>query len=253
MNSSDGQKRFSNLLDVKSKHSQYQELYGDLSQLLGLNSPQGKRESLRWDYMHNQVNFCDKDVIDIGANTGYFSFAAIDSGSTHVTAYEGNKIHADFLVEAASLLNISEKLRIENIYFTGSASRKVPYDISFYLNVLHHQGDDYGDANTEMYQAKKAMKTSLRGFAQFTKLCWFQIGYNWKGDINLPLFDNGMKTEVINFVESACKDFWVIEKIAIFDPEALSYQDCKTKLLARFDSCGEFLNRPLFLLRSRLV
>lgn len=100
-----------NLLAARSKHSTYQELYPTLEALLGLDAPpSGKSESARWAYMQSRMEWANLSVIDIGANTGYFSIAAMQSGATQVIAIEGNTEHAKFLVAASQLMGGGVKI-----------------------------------------------------------------------------------------------------------------------------------------------
>ncbi len=46
-----------------------------------------------------------KRLIDIGANTGFFTFELLDSGASTAICFEGNKNHADFIIESSKLLN----------------------------------------------------------------------------------------------------------------------------------------------------
>ena len=59
-----------------------------------------------------------------------------------------------------------------------------------------------------------------------------------------------MKKELIEFVREACEGAWMIEDIGIYNPVEQRYEPMRQELLERFDDAGEFLNRPLFFLRS---
>ncbi|MCC8991932.1 MAG: hypothetical protein LM514_05000, partial [Streptococcus sp.] len=98
--------------------------------------------------------------------------------------------------------------------------------------------------------AKHQMAEKLRQLASHTQYCWLQLGFNWKGDRHQPLFENGRKAELIDFVKGNCDGAWAIEDIAVYDPVGDQYTPICDNLLSRFDELGEFLNRPLFLLRS---
>lgn len=244
-------KHLTRLLELRSKHSSYQELHPCLQNFLRIEqSPVGKREFARWQYMNANLVLAGKTVLDIGANTGYFSMAAIEADARVVTAIEGNQIHAEFIKEAAQLLGWQERLRSINSYFEFTSHGASEFDVTFCLNVLHHLGDDFGDQMLDIEQAQRDIVRRLADLATHTRHCWFQLGFNWKGDRNRPLFLGGLKKELIAFVENACCGHWFIEKLAIYNPLTGAYEDNREELLVRFDSAGEFLNRPLFLLKS---
>ena len=66
------------LMEMRSKHSDYQILHPHLCTLLGDQAqPVGKHEAQRQRYMAKHLPLSGLSVLDIGANTGYFSFAAM--------------------------------------------------------------------------------------------------------------------------------------------------------------------------------
>jgi len=106
-----------NLLATHSKHSAYQEIYPPLLHYLNAPLQSSKYEAVRWDYMKNRTNWANTSVIDIGANTGYFSMAAIESHANEVVAVEGNDAHAKFIRAATELMEWESRLYVENRYF----------------------------------------------------------------------------------------------------------------------------------------
>ncbi|WP_163336850.1 bifunctional 2-polyprenyl-6-hydroxyphenol methylase/3-demethylubiquinol 3-O-methyltransferase UbiG [Desulfopila sp. IMCC35008] len=244
-------RRLADLLSARSKHSIYQELHPWAQSILGPQySPTGKRETLRWNYMTSHIELTGKSLLDIGANTGFFCLAALEQGAQEVHAFEGNPAHAEFIREIAALLGLSDCLTVYNSYFDFERQTVPEINITLCLNVLHHLGDDFGSQSTTLATAKQQMGEILRQLAKQTQYCWFQIGFNWKGDRNQPLFPNGRKAEIIEFVRDTCHNTWVIEDIAIYEPAAACYKPVCDALLQRFDVVGEFLNRPLFFLKS---
>jgi hypothetical protein len=91
--------------------------------------------------------------------------------------------------------------------------------------------------------------------ACYVNQMFFQIGFNWKGDINRPIFDHGTKKEMIQFIRDGIQDEWEIVEIAI--PEEvqgkIEYQKMNSNNVERNDNLGEFLNRPMFLLKSKVI
>lgn len=244
-------RRLAELLSARSKHSTYQELHPWTRVILGdQSSPTGKRESQRWDYMAEHFDFTGRSLLDIGANTGYFSLAALERGASEVHAFEGNRAHAEFIREVAFLLGISHRLTVHSNYFDFDRKEVSGVDVTLCLNVLHHFGDDFGARDETLASARKQMGQKLRQLAKQTQYCWFQMGFNWKGDRHKPLFANGRKAEIIDFVRENCDNTWMIEDIALYEPAADCYKPIYNALLQRFEGVGEFLNRPLFFLKS---
>ncbi|GGK73222.1 class I SAM-dependent methyltransferase [Amphritea balenae] len=239
------------LIEMKSKHSDYQEVHPLLKDYIGSgHKAAGKNESLRNDYIQKHTSYKNKSVLDVGANTGYFTFAAIEGGSVRVVSVEGNKEHAKFIEIAANALGFEDILVVRNEYYDFFGSKVCFYDLALCLNVLHHLGDDFGDPSVDIMKAKNNICDSLRSMSNVCRKMWFQIGFNWKGDVDFPLFENGYKKDIVEFVEQCCKEVFKIEKIAVYDKKHNAYVDIEVGGWERVDDLGEFLNRPLFLLSN---
>jgi hypothetical protein len=118
------------------------------------------------------------------------------------------------------------------------------------LNVLHHLGDDFGDRRLGVEAARARMAEALRALAGVCDTLAFQLGFNWKGDRTQPLFANGTKAEIVDFVQRAAAGVWDVEAAAIARG-ASDYTPLRPGNLGRFDEMGEFANRPLFVMRAR--
>lgn len=249
------QEKLKALVHKQSKHSDYQALHPWISSIVPKDDyrPSGKVESQRQNYMNTRYDFSRKKILDIGANTGYFSFGALQAGAAHVVAYEGNPEHAEFIAEAGKIIDLQDKLSVRSTYFDFSALTSEIFDAGLCLNVLHHLGDDFGDPSLNVDEAKREITAAIQALNQSCDTLWFQIGFNWRGDKTTPLFNTGTKQELINFVENACKNSWNIENIGIFNPETSLYEPSTPALLQRFDVLGEFLNRPIFLMKKHRV
>ncbi|MBT7952055.1 MAG: class I SAM-dependent methyltransferase, partial [Gammaproteobacteria bacterium] len=164
----------STLLSKYSKHSDYQLLHPSICDVVCHNyQPTGKKEAERQSYMESNLGFSKKTVLDIGANTGYFSFGALQAGASVVTAVEGNSEHARFIDEAVRLLNIEKQLTVKNDYYDFASTDTNRFDIILCLNVLHHLGDDFGDARIDLEGAKAEITKSFRNMASNTNWMWF--------------------------------------------------------------------------------
>jgi SAM-dependent methyltransferase len=239
------------LMQAHSKHSDYQLLHPSLGALLGhLPQPVGKHEAQRQRYMAQQLLLRGLSVLDIGANTGYFSFAALEAGAARVVSQEGNAEHAHFIALAAQGLGVDDRLKVRPHYYSFTDPRAERLDVTLCLNVLHHLGDDFGDQALSLDEAKVQMLVALNRLARHTRHLWMQLGFNWKGDRHRPLFAQGTKAELIDFVRQGVQGHWRIDDIAVVNPQTLGYEPIDDHNLQRFDSLGEFLNRPLFRLTS---
>lgn len=241
-----------------SKHSNYQILFQRLSLLLGDGIVVKSRyENERLKFILDNIDVKDKTILDIGGNTGFFTFELIDNGAKKVVYFEGNKAHYDFVNLASSVLGISDKIHLKNKYLNFSNDEELDgsyHDITLLLNVLHHLGDDFGDKKTTLDRAQKNIITHLNYFADKTSLLVFQLGFNWKGDPRHCLFKNGTKKVLINFVLDGTKEYWDVQKIGIAEKheEGIKYFTLNDKNIERNDLLGEFLNRPLFILKSKI-
>lgn len=234
-----------------SKHSSYQQVHPMVSPLLGSKEdlPIGKLEAQRQQFFARQVDYAGARVLDIGANTGYFSFAAVHAGAAEVDCYEGNLPHAEFVRSAAAELDLSDRLRVHPRYFSF-APTGVRHDIGLCLNVLHHLGDDFGDRTLTIEQARQRMLGGLRTMADSVTTLILQIGFNWKGDVRYPLFAGGEKAAMVDFVQQGVAGAWSVAALAVPDPASGVYEALSPRNLARNDAIGEFRNRPVFVLRS---
>ena len=247
-----------NYLNI-SKHSNYQILTKDLQKYIPIEklNIKSRSEEARLDYILKNVDVKNKSIIDIGANTGYFSFELLKQGAEDVTCFEGNPEHSLFIQDSANILKVFNKMTMYNEYYNfdkiNQYSKK--YDVMLLLNVLHHIGDDYGDKMLNIENAKNMIINQLNKCAMVTKLLVFQLGFNWKGDRNSCLFANGEKKELIDYIKKETIDYWDIQKIGIAEDNCgiILYKDLSGKNIIRQDSLGEFLNRPIFIMESKVL
>jgi hypothetical protein len=115
--------------------------------------------------------------------------------------------------------------------------------------VLHHVGDDFGDSALDMATAKQQILDKLNWLSGFADTLVFQLGFCWKGNRKLLLFENGTKEEMIDFIEKGVKSTWNVQALGIAEKtEGITYCKLTHENINRDDSLGEFLNRPLFIL-----
>ena len=236
------------------KHSAYQIIHKSILTLLQNvdYDLKPKYEVERINYIFNNVSFNDKSILDIGCNTGYFLFEMLDAGAKNVTGYEGGVYHYKFVETAIRLLKLKKKIKIINQYYDFENNKKKS-DIVLLLNVLHHIGDDFGDKKLTLNDAKLKIIKQINYLSKNTSILIFQMGFNWQGNIKQCLFDNGLKSEMIEFIKNGTSYYWDIISIgiAVRKNGVVVYKDLDEKNIIRDDALGEFLNRPLFILKRR--
>jgi SAM-dependent methyltransferase len=242
------------LYSRRSKHSNYQTLPKRLAEIIGDDIEIKTRyETERLAYILENIDVKNKSMLDIGGNTGYFTFEMLERGARSVHYYEGDKTHAEFVKIASKHLDMKDKLKITDEYFSFiNTDYKDKYDIILLLNVLHHIGDDYGDKTTSIEKAKKTIIEQLNSLAELGETIVFQLGFNWKGNREICLFEGGTKTELIDFIKDGTERHWEICKIGIAESQegGIKYCDANLENMRRLDSLGEFLNRPIIIMRS---
>lgn len=246
-------KKLKDLYEKTSKHSNYQILPNYLNTLIDdshlvINS---RFEAERLDYLKSHIDFRNKKVLDIGGNTGYFSFQSIEEGAKQVDYVEGNKTHYEFVKFASEDLNINAFNKYLN--FNNNSEISSDYDIILLFNVIHHLGDDFGDQNISMEKAKTLMGNCINYFQGKTDILVLQMGFCWKGDRDLLLFENGMKEEMINYLKKVIVDKWEIQSIGVAEIEENKtvYKSLNERNIKRNNAIGEFRNRPIFILKSK--
>ncbi len=247
--------RLKQLYEANSKHSNYQMLSTDLKKIIPIDKPKQifRYETERLAYVQSKINLANKNILDIGGNTGYFTFESLAHGAKHLSYFEGNQTHAEFVRLSSTILCKDHQIDIKNEYFSFNPNSIQKQDIAFVLNVLHHVGDDYGDTALSKSKALDQIKKSIQNLASLTNTAILQIGFNWKGNKNSPLFQHGTKREMINFVKDASEGFFDLSHIGIAEQteNGITYKDANDNNLPRFDHLGEFLNRPIFILTQK--
>ncbi|TXI79046.1 MAG: methyltransferase domain-containing protein [Flavobacteriales bacterium] len=250
----EGIQRLKELYGRVSKHSHYQimpDFLADLVDPVALNKRYSRYEVERMEYFQKHVPFQGARVVDVGANTGYFSFASAQAGAAEVVAYEGNREHAEFLRTAAEIYHKPVRVLEEYMDFSGPLPGS-PFDIILLLNVLHHVGDDFGDQSLTIDRARREIIKNLNHLADKTKHLILQIGFSWKTNYDFPLFAHGTKGEMIEMFREGVRGTWVIEAIGIAREEdgRTIYRELSAENIMREDRLGEFRNRPIFILKS---
>lgn len=247
-------KQLRELYEKKSSILQYQSFHSSIQEYVDYKAPKKSRyESERCEYILKNVEIQGKHVLDIGGNAGFFTFESCKQNALSVDYYEGDTEYADFVSLAAEVANLSDVIKVHPEYFLFGDQSEI-WDITFFLNVIHHIGFVFEKEVTED-EVKRKMLEHINEMAKYTKTMVFQMGYNWYGDAEKCLFTQGTKKEMEDYIRNGTADFWTIKKVGI--PEKTDahvvYVDMNETNNMRIDEYGEFLNRPLFIMESKLL
>ena len=234
-----------------SKHSNYQVLSSLITDNMSIENIEtnSRYEKERFDYIKKHIQVDGKKILDIGGNTGFFTFESIKEGARGLTYVEGNYEHAMFVSEIAKLLGV-ENITVLNQYFDFDKLINAEFDVTYLLNVLHHVGDDFGDNKISIIEAKKQILNYINNMAKITKYMIFQLGFNWKGNRDICLFEHGEKQEMIDYIEQGTNENWSIEDIGVSTGN--DYVELDETNIKRIDDIGEFRNRPIFVMKSKI-
>lgn len=238
----------------KSRHSQYQILASNIEHLVPYKKPEkSKYEKERLDYILKNVELKDKKILDIGGNTGYFTFESCKKNPKSIDYFEGNTEHAEFVKLASEIVGLSNIINVSSEYFLFGKQTKV-WDVVFFLNVIHHIGFDFEKDVTGMTVREKMLE-HINSMAEYSKVMVFQMGFNWYGNTQKCLFEYGTKEEMEEYLQEGTKDKWEIVYIGIpvKKDNQFIYENRTEENNVRIDEYGEFLNRPLFIMKSRLL
>ena len=210
----------------------------------------------RWQFLSEILNFDDKHILDIGANSGYFSLSALKHGAKAVDAYEGDKDFFQMLKIQMQTLFPSKDTDLQDCYFDLQAAKNCHkhYDISFLLNVVHHLGDDFQSETVNIESAKRSMLDYINSFASLTDYVVLQIGFIWKGNPKLPLFKTGSKKEMIDFIVCGTSKYFDLYKVGVAvqkEDSTIQYIGSDSADLSRNSNFREFLNRPILILKRK--
>jgi hypothetical protein len=103
------------------------------------------------------------------------------------------------------------------------------------------------------YYAKVKIIEQLNNISKSASTLVFQMGFNWHGNTKTCLFKDGTKREMIDYIAEGTKNNWEILSIGIperLDNGQIVYREMNEINIPRADSLGEFLNRPLFIMKS---
>lgn len=248
-------KRLVELYQNSSKHSHYQVLPSILRNYLKDEeiTTHSRFEAERLTYLLKHLDFNNKSVLDIGGNTGFFSFELLENNAKEVIYVEGNRAHADFVEYASGFFK--KPISVINDYFEigDEKFKDLKVDITLLFNVIHHFGDDFGDPDRSLEEAKRSMLDFVNYFVDKTDILVLQMGFCWKGNRDQLLFSKGLKQEMIDFITSGTRDKFQVLSIGVpvVEKGTTVYEELNDLNMERNDSIGEFRNRPIFILKRK--
>ncbi|MGC8777291.1 MAG: methyltransferase domain-containing protein [Candidatus Caldatribacteriaceae bacterium] len=247
--------KLAQLYQFAGKHSQYQILPKIAQNMIGRTFTQTKPrfEEERLRFILENYNPLGKRILDIGGNIGFFTLEMAVRGAKQVVYYEGNETCQTFVEMLVKLLDLEDKISIRKTYFPFDDPPREQCDLVLLLNVLHHIGDDFGSKNMNRIHAKRKILDYLNILSAHTSYLVFQMGFCWKGNRNLLLFQHGTKAEMIEYICKGTEKHWRVVTIGIpeKDGEKVMYRPLNKNNIHRDDALGEFLNRPLFILEAK--
>ncbi len=268
-----------------SKHASYQNVPTFVEEALGfqVSIDEGWRsDKPRYRYL---LEHCPlrpgEHVVDIGANTGYFSLSLAQRFTNcQFTAYELHPQHVEFmrLVRCAFQLY---NLDIDPKPVEVEDAHQLPrYDLVLFMNVLHHLGCDFDvDVGRNNDNFRHTAVTLLSGLRQAGNRMLFQMGTNRGGDKSNPIVDARDEPRKLAFLTGLLQTAgWTVDHIAFAQqlpdgdirfrnlPGSLANDICalarsETAITAQ-NMCarapwldldrfpGEFYRRPLILCRA---
>jgi SAM-dependent methyltransferase len=212
----------------------------------------------RADFMFGEKAVLGQQVLDIGANQGYISIEAALRGAEKIDAFESNELDSAFLSRATKLFPELGTITAYSSNFSFETVNSLRWNYVICLNVLHHVGRYFDSHVKTLQEAKNAMSRHLKSLTPKAGGggVWLQIGFNWQGNVQQPMFKNGTKCEMAEFVVSAIGPDACLSVIGIYNPQSKVYQnvaygDWSHPLWRRIEAIGEFPNRPLFFVECK--
>ncbi|MFL2755934.1 MAG: hypothetical protein ACJ0BE_01575 [Dehalococcoidia bacterium] len=206
-------------LSFKGRFSHYQELPPCvLNRLNEIDLPfdyqraQLPLDSSRYSWIISNVDTNNLNVIDIGANLGYFSIRLASEANANVHAYEALKEYAKSIELFSRVCDLEDKLKVtqQSINLNEILDFK-NIDLTLHLNVLHHAG--------VFFDSERVKTTAdwydyavdhLRLMSNISEKIVIQIGNMWNDQL---LFDSKYSIDYICGL--LAKGNWDVKKIGI--------------------------------------
>jgi hypothetical protein len=130
-----------------SLHPQYQEFAPLLApHLKGLipDFPKVRLDRARFDWMNRASVLSGRRILELGANTGYFSLRAVSECGATSTVYEPDANLCEIIRVSAEILGIEDRISVRQEGVVLSSIENLPStDLLINFNVLHHAGREF--------------------------------------------------------------------------------------------------------------
>ncbi len=178
--------RLVDLIKGTTKHGNYQQLPPTLppeilSQVYHYDSV--RLESARFEWLDSHSVFKNKKILEIGANTGYFSIRAASERGASSIAYEPDPKLAEAMRIISCMCNTDNNIEVRSEPFTLTKPELLPQaDLIINLNVIHHAGFDFDQETVKKIDDWKLYAIEyLKRLTGIGPLMVFQTGYTWGG------------------------------------------------------------------------
>jgi len=272
--------RLQRLYSDASKHARYQNIPKFVCDELGYKETikeEWRGDTARYEYIRNTIDFSGKDIVDIGANTGFFTLSlAYEYKDSLFTAIEGNQNHSKFIcmvIDGFGLKNV----QVNDYYVTYKNVGSIgSYDLALLFNVLHHAGVDFDNEYVSMPQK---LENYIKKYVLQLRKCAaevvFQMGYNWGGNKKKPVVPLEKDAEKVIYTGKIfTASGWVIKSIAtaykVEEKKKIVYKNIPSEIVEmlnkqendrsilsiinenlyeEMNQLSEFYRRPIFILR----
>jgi hypothetical protein len=173
-----------------SLHPQYQEFAPLLApHLKGLipDFPKVRLDRARFDWMNRKSVLSGRRILELGANTGYFSLRAVSELGATSTIYEPDANLCEIIRTSAEILGVEDRIdvRQEGVVLEG-IEKLPPADVLINFNVLHHAGKEFDRGKVRSAGEWSSYATDyLARLKQAAPLMFFQTGFTWGGSSEL--------------------------------------------------------------------
>jgi SAM-dependent methyltransferase len=213
--------RLHQLYADQSKHSVYQNIPEFVRHALGYSEKideHWRGDSSRWDYMQKHIDLSGGSVLDVGANTGFFTLSLAHAHpSAMCTALEGNSRHAEFIGLVANQFGLGNVRVLSQYLGLHDIDRLGSYDVALLFNVLHHAGVDFDQALVPTRNdLADYLVQYLGALRHHAGRLVFQMGFNWGGNKQepvVPLQDDAGK--VVYAASVLRRAGWRLDAIAL--------------------------------------
>ncbi len=271
------QEELANLYYDRSKHSVYQTLPKFVEEALGFNfsiDQQWRGDEVRMAYLSDLIDWSDKRVVDIGANTGYFSLNLARHHGCRAICYESNARHCRLIERIADYFAMQDICVVERSVGIREVGSMVEADVALLLNVLHHVGHDFDQTrvNSPSEVENYCIEYLARLRTRVSTLV-LQMGYNWGGNKTTPIIAVSDTRKFFDYQRRILSlAGWRIARggMAFRDAAGISYRDldlsaltgdsaaalrigAESRLVQNLsvqEGMSEFYRRPLLLCRA---